>query len=54
MTSMELSDIPILIIKSADYCCIISRSGKRETIMQAIDLTEKRETLWKIKIYYHI
>ena len=47
MTSMDLSDIPILIIKSADYCCIISRSNKREIInlMQTIDLTEKRGTL---------
>ena len=49
---MNLSDIAILNIKSADYCCIISGIGKNETInlMQNADLTEKNEK--KHKTYY--
>ena len=45
--SMSITDIAILIIKSADYGCIISRITKSETInlMQNIDLTEKSGTL---------
>ena len=40
---MNLCDIAILNIKSADYHCIISRMTKSEAInlMQNIDLTEK-------------
>ena len=41
--SMNLSDIAILSLKSADYCCIISGISKSEAInvMQNADLTEK-------------
>ena len=44
---MNLSDIAILNIKSADYCCIISRISKSEAInlMQNINLTKKRGAL---------
>ena len=43
MMSMSLSDIAILSIKSADYCCIIIGISKSEAInlMQNTDLTEK-------------
>ena len=54
--SINLSDIAILNIKNADYCCIISGISKNEAInlMQNADLTEKGRTLQSIKIYYHI
>ena len=44
---MNLSNIVILNIKGANYCCIISGISKNEAInlMQNIDLTEKSETL---------
>ena len=44
---MNLSDISILNIKSADYCCIISGISKSEVInlMQNTDLTERSGTL---------
>ena len=47
MKSMNLSDIAILNIKSADYRCVIGRISKTESInlMQNIDLTEKSGTL---------
>ena len=47
MMSRNLSDIAILNIKDADYCCIISRINKSEDInlMQNTDLTEKSGTL---------
>ena len=47
MISMNLSDIAILNIKSADYCCIISGITKNEAIslMENADLTKKSETL---------
>ena len=47
MMSMNLSDIAVLNIHRADYCCIISRIGKTEAInlMQNIDVTEKNATL---------
>ena len=47
MMSMSVSDIAILNIKFADYCCIISGISKSEIInlMQNIDLTEKSGTL---------
>ena len=47
MMSMNLSNIPILNIKSADYRCIISRISKSEVIklMQNTNLIEKRGTL---------
>ena len=56
MMSMNLCDIAILNIKSADYCCIISGISKSEAInlIQKIDLTEKCGTLQKIKMHYHI
>ena len=40
---MNLSDIAILNIKSADYYCIISEISKSEAIklIQNVDLTEK-------------
>ena len=40
---MNLSDIAILNIKGADYCCIISKISKSEVInlKQNIDLTRK-------------
>ena len=40
--SLNLSNIAILIIKSADYCCIISGSSKSGAIklMQNVDLTK--------------
>ena len=49
MTSMNLSDIAILNIESADYCCIISGISKSEAInlMQNIHLTEKRVEHYK-------
>ena len=53
MLSMNLSDIAILNIKSADYCCIISGIGKNETInlMQNDDLTNKKRKK-TYKTYY--
>ena len=52
--SMNLTNIAILNIKSADYRCIISGISRREAInlMQNIDLTEKRETNYKYFIGY--
>ena len=46
LMSMNLSDIAILNIKGADYCCIISGISKSETIrlMQNIDLSKKSKT----------
>ena len=43
MTSINLSDIAILIIKGTDHCCIISLISKDEAInlLQNADLTEK-------------
>ena len=47
MMSINLSDIAVLNIKSADYGCIISGISKNEVInvMRNADLTEKSETL---------
>ena len=47
MIAMKLSNIAILNIKSADYCCIISGVSKNEAInlMQNADLTKKSRTL---------
>ena len=47
MMPMDISDIAILNIKGADYCCIIRGIGKSEAInlMQNIDLAKKCETL---------
>ena len=47
ITSTNLSDIVILNIKIADYCCIISGISKSEAInlMQNIDLKEKSRAL---------
>ena len=44
---MNLSNIVILNIKGANYCCIISGISKNEAInlMQNIDLTDESETL---------
>ena len=45
--SMSLSDIAILNIKRADYCCIISGISKNEAInlMQNADLNQKTRTI---------
>ena len=47
MMSMNLSDIAILNINRADYCCIISGISRSETIilMQNNDLTGKSKAL---------
>ena len=47
MMSMNFNDICILNIKNIDYCCILSRIGKREAVklLQNIYLTEKSGTL---------
>ena len=47
MMSMNLSNIAILKIKNAGYCCIITEISKSEAInlMQHIDLAEKSGTL---------
>ena len=47
LMSLDLSNIAILNIKSADYCCIISVISKNEAmnLMQSTGLTEKRGTL---------
>ena len=47
MMPMNLCDIAILNIRSADYCYIISRIIKNESLklMQNADLTKKSETL---------
>ena len=47
MMSMNLSNITILNIKSADYRCIFSGINKGEAIdlMQNIELTKKTGTL---------
>ena len=47
MMPINLSNIAILNIKSADYRCIISRISKNEDInlIQNADLTEKSRTL---------
>ena len=47
MMSMNLTNIAILNIKSADYRCIISGISKNEAInlMQDANLIKKRETL---------
>ena len=47
MMSMKLSDIAILIIKNADYHCIISRISKNKAInlMKNAEFTEKGGTL---------
>ena len=44
---MSPSDITILNIHGADYCCTISRISKSETInlMHNVDKTEKSGTL---------
>ena len=54
MMPMNLSDIAILKIKSADYCCIISEISKSKAIklLKNIDLTEKSKTLYKKKNDY--
>ena len=53
--SMNLRDIAILNIKSADYRFIINGISKNEAInlMLNTDLTEKSRTLQNIKIYSH-
>ena len=47
MMSVQLSDIAILEIWNADYCCIMSRISKSQAlnVMQNIDFTEQSRTL---------
>ena len=45
MMSMNLSDIAILNIKGADYCCIFSKMSEAVNLMQNINLSEKSGTL---------
>ena len=47
LMSVQLSDIAILEIQNADYCCIISRISKSQAlnVMQNIDFTEQSGTL---------
>ena len=49
MLSMKHSDIAILKIKNAHYCCIVSIISKSEAInlMQNFDLTEKKQNIKK-------
>ena len=56
MMSMNLMDIAVLNIKGSGCRCIISLIIKNEAInlMPNADLTEYSETLYSIKIYYHI
>ena len=53
---MDLRDIAIFNIKSADYCCVISGVSESETIklMQNIDLTGKSETSLNPKFFIDI
>ena len=45
--SMNIRDIAVLKISSADYCCIVNRISKSEAInlIPNIDLSEKKRTL---------
>ena len=47
MMDMNLTNIALLIIKKANYCCIISGISKSETInvLQNIDLTGKKRNI---------
>ena len=56
MMCMKLSDIAILNIKGAEYCCIISGISKNEAIklIENISLTKKKQVIIKRKFYYHI
>ena len=56
MMSMNLSDIAILNIKCANYCCIINGISKIKAInlLKNVNLAERSRTLSNIKIYYHI
>ena len=55
--SMKVSDIDVLnIVKDFDHHFIISRICKNRAInlMQNTYLTERRRTLWNIKVYSHV
>ena len=56
MMFVDLSDIVILSIKGADYCCIISGISKDEAInsMRNADLTEKTEHYKTKAIYFYV
>ena len=56
MMSMNLSDIAILNIKSADCRCIIRGTSKNEVIklMQNAGLNKKSVKLQNRKIHYHV
>ena len=51
MISMKLSNIAVLSIKGADYCCIITGISKSEAInlMQNIFLSKKKWDIIKYK-----
>ena len=51
MVSMKLSNIAVLSIKGADYCCIITGISKSEAIilMQNIFLSKKKWDIIKYK-----
>ena len=51
MMSINLSDIAILSIKTADYCCNISKISKNEAInlMKNVSLIEKKSNIIKYK-----
>ena len=51
MISIKLSNIAVLSIKGADYCCIITGISKSEAInlMQNIFLSEKKWDIIKYK-----
>ena len=55
MMSMVVSDVDILNVKGADYCCIISGISKSEAInlMQNIDLP-KTAAYCKTNFFYHM
>ena len=56
MMCVNLSDIAILNIEGAEYCCIINGISKNESIhlLKNADLTEKNKTLKSIKLYFHL
>ena len=57
MMSMNFSDIAILNINGANYCCIITGTSENgvTNLMQNIDFSEKKAKHYKMqKKYFHI
>ena len=56
MMSMNLSNMAILYIHGADYCCIINRVSKSEAVnlLQKADLNEKKWNIINYKNYKKI